>query len=359
MWTISLAAIAVVVALLALLLTQVIRITREYQRVVVFRLGKCLGAKGPGPVLLLPLIDRAVLVDLRERFVEIPHQSCITADNVPLNVDFLVYRQVFDPLASVVAVNDFASASLGIAATTLRAVIGEIPLDDVLSKREQINETLRRKLDETTERWGVRVTTVEIREVVPPGNVQEAMNRQMSAERTRRAAVTEAEGQRQVSITVAEGQQQARVLHAEGERQARVLQAAGERQAKMLQAEGDAQALATVNAVSRTLDGRTLTLQSLDAVKSLGAGPGTTYIIPAELTRLLGALGGLLGGDAVDTGRDAADATPPVTASPGLERVTASTLGGAAPTGFAATEELVPSAEVVAVPTEMNGRGPD
>ena len=290
MWTVSLIALAIVVIIVALLLTQSIRITREYQRLVVFRLGKCLGAKGPGAVLLIPFIDRPVLVDLRERFVEIPHQSCITADNVPLNVDFLVYRQVFDPLASVVAVNDFASASLGIAATTLRAVIGEIPLDDVLSKREQINETLRQKLDETTERWGVKVTTVEIREVVPPGNVQEAMNRQMSAERTRRAAVTEAEGQRQVSVTVAEGNQQARILQAEGERQARVLQA-----------EGDAQALATVNAVSRTLDGRTLTLQSLDAVKSLGAGPGTTYIIPAELTRLLGSHGNMLGGD---------DATP-------------------------------------------------
>ncbi len=301
MWPISLAALVIAGALVVLLLSQVFRITREYQRLVVFRLGKCLGVKGPGLVLLLPFIDRAVLVDLRERFVEIPHQSCITADNVPLSVDFLVYRQVLDPMKSVVAVNDFASAALGIAATTLRAVIGEIPLDDVLAKREQINQTLREKLDETTERWGVKVTTVEIREVVPPGNVQEAMNRQMSAERTRRAAVTEAEGQRQVSVTVAEGNQQARILQAEGERQARVLQAEGERQAKMLQAEGDAQALATVNAVSRTLDGRTLTLQSLDAVKSLGAGPGTTYIIPAELTRLLGALGGLLGTDTTPT----------------------------------------------------------
>jgi regulator of protease activity HflC (stomatin/prohibitin superfamily) len=284
-----------VVVLAALLLTQAVRITRDYQRFVVFRLGTCLGAKGPGLVLLLPFIDRAILVDLRERFVEIPHQSCITADNVPLAVDFLVYRQVFDPLASVIAVNDFASAALGIAATTLRAVIGEIPLDDVLSKREQINETLRQKLDETTQRWGVKVTTVEIREVVPPGNVQDAMNRQMSAERTRRAVVTEAEGQRQASITVAEGQQQARVLQAEGERQARVLQAEGERQAWMLQAEGEAQALTTVNGAARALDGRTMTLQSLAALKAVGAGQGNTFVIPAELTRLLGTIGATLG----------------------------------------------------------------
>lgn len=297
MWAYSAATLAIVAVLLVLLLSQMIRITRDYQRLVVFRLGKSLGVRGPGPVILFPLIDRPVLVDLRERFVEIPHQSCITSDNVPLNVDFLVYRQVFDPLRSVVEVNDFASAALGIAATTLRAVIGQMPLDDVLAKREEINRTLREKLDETTERWGIRVTTVEIREVVPPANVQEAMNRQMSAERTRRAAVTEADGRRQASITVAEGEQQATVLRADGERQARVLQAQGEREARILQAEGDARALATVNDVSRTLDGRTLTLQSLEAVKALGAGPGTTYVIPAELTQLLRGLGGLLGGD--------------------------------------------------------------
>src|SRR6476620_12471769 len=161
MWTISLAALAIVVVLLALLLTQGIRITREYQRLVVFRLGKCLGAKGPGPVLLIPFIDRPVLVDLRELFVEIPHQACITRDNVPIAIDFLVYRQVIDPLASVIAVNNFASASQGIAATTLRSVIGNLSLDDVLANREQMNQVLRQKLDEITERWGVKVTTVE------------------------------------------------------------------------------------------------------------------------------------------------------------------------------------------------------
>lgn len=341
MWTISLVVIVVLAFLAVLFLSQIIRITREYQRVVVFRLGKCLGVKGPGAVLLLPFVDRAVLVDLRERFVEIPHQSCITADNVPLAVDFLVYRQVIDPLASVVAVSDFASAALGIAATTLRAVIGEIPLDDVLSKREQINETLRQKLDETTERWGVKVTTVEIREVVPPGNVQEAMNRQMSAERTRRAAVTEAEGQRRVSITVAEGNQQARILQAEGERQARVLQAEGERQARMLQAEGDAQALATVNDVSRTLDERTLILQSLEAVKTLGSGSGTTYVIPAELTRLLGALGGMLGGDPIAATAQS-DPTPLLVAAP--ERSTGTHSAPDLPTPVATANGAAPRA---------------
>jgi regulator of protease activity HflC (stomatin/prohibitin superfamily) len=273
----------IIIAIVAFLLTQAIRITREYQRLVVYRLGKCLGAKGPGPVLLIPFIDRPVLVDLRELFVEIPHQACITRDNVPIAIDFLVYRQVVDPLASVIAVNNFASAAQGVAATTLRSVIGNLSLDDVLANREQINQVLRQKLDEITERWGVKVTTVEIREVVPPGNVQEAMNRQMSAERTRRAAVTEAEGQRQANITVAEGQKQAQILQAEGEKQGR-----------MLRAQGEAQALTTVFAAARGIDSKTMSLQGIDGLKVLGAGAGSTFVIPMEFTRLLGQFGDFL-----------------------------------------------------------------
>src|SRR5260221_9082547 len=213
--------IVVLVVLLGLvvgLLSQSIRVVREYKRVVVFRLGKCIGEGGRGPVLLIPFVGRPVWVDLRELFVEIPHQSCITKDNVPIQIDFLVYRQVIDAVSSVIAVTTFAGAAQGIAATTLRSVIGDIVLDDVLAKREQINHDLRMKLDEVTERWGVKVTAVEIREVVPAKDVQDAMNRQMSAERTRRAAVTEAEGKRQATITVAEGDKQSQILPAEGER---------------------------------------------------------------------------------------------------------------------------------------------
>jgi regulator of protease activity HflC (stomatin/prohibitin superfamily) len=307
----------IIIAIVAFLLTQAIRITREYQRLVVFRLGKCLGAKGPGPVLLIPFIDRPVLVDLRELFVEIPHQACITRDNVPIAIDFLVYRQVVDPLASVIAVNNFASAAQGVAATTLRSVIGNLSLDDVLANREQINQVLRQKLDEITERWGVKVTTVEIREVVPPGNVQEAMNRQMSAERTRRAAVTEAEGQRQANITVAEGQKQAQILQAEGEKQGR-----------MLRAQGEAQALTTVFAAARGIDSKTMTLQVIDGLKVLGAGAGSTFVIPMEFTRLLGQFGDFLDhslGSKADTlaptepaatpAGDAREALPVITAS--------------------------------------------
>ena len=268
------------VALIAGTLSQSIRVVREYQRVVVFRLGKCIGERGPGPVLLIPFVDRPVWVDLRELFIEVPHQTCITKDNVPLQIDFLVYRQVIDAVASVVAVTNFASASQGIAATTLRAVIGDIVLDDVLARREQINDHLRAKLDEVTERWGVKVTAVEIREVVPPRDVQEAMNRQMSAERTRRAAVTEAEGKRQANITVADGERQAQVLRAEGEKQANILKA-----------EGYAQALQTVFSAAQLVDAKTMTIQVIEGLKALGASPSSTFVIPMEFTRLLGQIG--------------------------------------------------------------------
>ena len=280
---VNLVELVVLLAIAGILLSQALRIVREYQRLVIFRLGKCIGSRGPGPVWMIPFVDRPIVVDQRELFLEVPHQSCITKDNVPIQVDFLIYRQVMDPVASVVAVSNFAGASSGIAATSLRAVIGDIPLDDVLAQRERINTELREKLDEVTERWGVKVTAVEIREIVPPREVQEAMNRQMSAERTRRAAVTEAEGKRQASISVAEGERQASILRAEGEKQGAILKA-----------EGYATALQTVFGAAQNIDSKTMTLQVIDGLKALGASPASTFVIPMEFTRLLGQVGSYL-----------------------------------------------------------------
>lgn len=273
---ISIALFVVILVLVALFLANAIRIVPEYQRLVIFRLGRCIGQKGPGLVLIIPLIDRPVRVDLRELFLEIPHQTCITKDNAPIAIDFLVYWKVVDPALSVVKVQDFAGASQGIATTTLRAVVGDIPLDDVLAKREQINQVLRTKLDEVTERWGVKVTTVEIREIVPPKEVQEAMNKQMAAERNRRAMVTEADGRREAAVKVAEGDKQAAVLKAEGDRQAAILRA-----------EGFSLALQTVFEVASRVDGKTMSLQYLDALKALGASPATKIVFPLEFTSLL------------------------------------------------------------------------
>ena len=148
---------------------------------------------------------------------EVPHQTSITKDNAPISIDFLWYYKVLDPAESVLQVGNFELAAAGIAATTLRAVIGGIPLDDVLSEREHINNMLRTRLDEVTERWGVKVTNVEIREIIPPREVQDAMNRQMSAERIRRAVVTESMGDQEAAINGAEGAKQAAILQAEGE----------------------------------------------------------------------------------------------------------------------------------------------
>jgi len=281
--------------ILLALLGSMIRIVPEYQRLVVFRLGKVIGAKGPGLVLLIPVVDRAVTVDLREQFREIPQQTSITKDNAPIGIDFLIYWRVVDPVQSVVQVRDFVSAAVGIATTTLRAVIGDILLDDVLAKREYINQALRVKLDEVTERWGVKVTAVEIREIQPPRDVLEAMTRQMSAERNRRALVTEADGKREAAVKVAEGEKQAAILKAEGEKEAAILRAQGEREAQILRAEGFALALERIFSVAHTLDANTMTLQYLEALKALGASPATKFVFPMEFTRLVAPLSNLVG----------------------------------------------------------------
>ncbi|MEY2819796.1 MAG: hypothetical protein RL275_3259 [Chloroflexota bacterium] len=270
-----------------IVLANSIRIVPEYQRLVVFRLGRSIGPKGPGIVLLIPVIDRAVKVDLREQVREVPHQTSITKDNAPISIDFLWYYKVLDPAESVLQVGNFESAAAGIAATTLRAVIGGIPLDDVLSEREHINNMLRTRLDEVTERWGVKVTNVEIREIIPPRDVQDAMNRQMSAERIRRAVVTESTGTREAAVNVAEGEKQSNILRAEGQKQSAILAAEGERQAQLLRAQGFAQALETIFGAANKIDQKTMTLQYFETLKGLGASPSTKYIFPMEFTSML------------------------------------------------------------------------
>jgi regulator of protease activity HflC (stomatin/prohibitin superfamily) len=271
-----------------------VKVVREYQRLVVFRLGRSFGPRGPGIVYLFPIIDKAVWVDLREAFLEIPAQTCITKDNAPISIDFLWYHKVLDPAESVLQVGNFEVAAAGIAATTLRAVIGGIPLDDVLSEREHINNMLRARLDEVTERWGVKVTNVEIREIIPPREVQDAMNRQMSAERIRRAVVTESTGTREAAINVAEGEKQSAILKAEGQKQSVILEAEGSQQAQLLRAQGFAQALEAIFNAAKTVDQKTMTLQYFETLKSIGASPSTKYIFPMEFTSLLG---NFLGGD--------------------------------------------------------------
>jgi regulator of protease activity HflC (stomatin/prohibitin superfamily) len=273
--TLSIVIAVLVIVLLALYLS--VRRVQQYERMVVFRLGRTdpTLVRGPGLRFLIPFVDQPTKVDLRVKFIEVPSQTAITKDNAPINVDFLIYWYIVDPLFSLVNVQNFAGALQGIATTTLRAVIGDILLDEVLSKREQINEVLRVKLDEVTERWGGKVTTVEIREIIPPRDVQEAMNRMLSAERNRRAVITESEGTRQANINVAEGEKQAAILRAEGRRQSQILDA-----------EGFNQALKQIFEAARGIDEKTMTLQYLEALKQLGSGPATKFIIPVEFVEL-------------------------------------------------------------------------
>jgi regulator of protease activity HflC (stomatin/prohibitin superfamily) len=267
-----------------------IRIVREYERLIVFRLGRALGARGPGFILLIPFVDTGVRVDLREIYFDVEPQTCITKDNAPLSIDFLVYMKVINAVHSVLEVEEFRGASRGIAVTTLRALVGDMLLDDVLSKRDQLNELLQGKLDEVTNRWGIKVTAVEIREIIPPREIQDAMSRQMSAERHRRATVTEADGQREAAIIEAEGSKQARILNAEGQRQAEILEAEGNRQAEILEAEGYAQRLEKIFEIAQGIDSRTISLEYLDTLKDLGTGESTKFIFPTEFMTLLGPL---------------------------------------------------------------------
>ncbi len=266
-----------------------IKIVQQYELLAVFWLGKFVGLRPPGLQILLWPFHRAQTIDLREDVIDIPRQTNITSDNAPIDIDFLVYLRVMANEAdrSVLEVVDYREAVIGIATTTLRAVIGEMPLDDVLSQRERINEALRVKLDDITERWGIKVTQVEIREIEPPRDIQDAMNRQMSAERIRRAVVTEAEGTREASVTVADGERQASILQAEGGRQAEILTAEGDQQAAVLRAEGFSAALDKIHSVARTIDANTLSLQYFDTLQKLGEGSSTKFIFPMEFTNLL------------------------------------------------------------------------
>ena len=265
-------------------------IVPEYQRLVHFRFGRLVGdgQKGPGFIFpLFPIIDRVVTVDLREDVLDVEPQTCITRDNAPVSVDMLIYLKVVQPVDSVMQVENFITAARGMAITTLRAVVGDIVLDDVLAKRDQINSTMQIKLDEVTDRWGVKVMAVEIKEITPPRDIQEAMSRQMSAERNRRAAVLDADGQREASIKVAEGSRQATILNAEGDRQAAILHAEGQRQAAILEAEGYANALTKIDEVAQGIDQNTMGLQYLEMMRGLASSDASKWIVPTELTQFI------------------------------------------------------------------------
>ncbi|MBM04637.1 MAG: hypothetical protein CL766_07655 [Chloroflexi bacterium] len=267
----------------------IINFLKDYERIARFKWGNFTGMKGPGPTLMIPIMHSGVKVDLRTEVIDIPRQTNITKDNAPIDIDFLIYLRVIEGEAakSVLEVENYRMAVIGLSTTTLRAVVGEMTVDEVLSQREKINTMLRTKLDNETGRWGIKVTNVEIKTIEPAADIQEAMNRQMSAERVRRAVIIEAEGTRQSAITVAEGEKQAAILKAEGHKEAEILTAEGDKQAAVLRAEGYSLSLDKIQNIAKDITSNTMSLQYFDTLKSIGEGQSTKYIFPMEFTNLL------------------------------------------------------------------------
>ena len=273
-----------------------ISVVKQYERAVIFRLGRYTGTRGPGLIILIPFIDRGVKVDMREVVLDEPPQSSITKDNAMVDVDFVVYMQVVDAEAAIINVQNFVRAVRNLSTTTLRAVIGELDVEEVLSKREEINARLKAKMAPEVVRWGVDVKAIEIRGIEPQRDIQEAMTRLLTADRTKRSEITESEGQRQSSINVAEGNKRASILEAEGSRESSILRAEGSRQAQILEAEGFSIGLERIHQAARQVDSNTMGLQYVDMMKHLGEGQSTKWIIPMDLASMAGTLTSSLAG---------------------------------------------------------------
>jgi regulator of protease activity HflC (stomatin/prohibitin superfamily) len=276
----------IVVVIVMLLLARMIKTIAPYQLGIVTLFGSYQRLINPGLNFVHPLAV-VLKVDLRTQVLEVPRQEVITKDNSPTNVDAIIYIKVVDAPKAIFQVQDYHVATVALAQTTLRSIIGDMELDEVLYNRERINTRLRDILDEATDRWGVRVEAVEIKEVDPVGPVKAAMEEQTSAERQRRAAVLRADGEKRSAILVSEGNKRSRILQAEGLRQSKILEAEGTRVATILEAQGEAQRLRILSLGAGTLDAKALTVLSLDTVAAVGNGQATKILFPFEFSRLM------------------------------------------------------------------------
>jgi len=267
------------------------KIVNQYEKMVVLRFGNFLGVKGAGLRLVIPFVDRAIKVDLREHVVNVPPQKYITKDNVVVDMDFVIYFKVMNDDGMVkkalLEIEDYRAATINLSFATLRAVIGATTLAEALSERERIRDELQLRMDEVTQRWGVKVAQVEINEIDPPPGVKAAMEREKSAAAIKTADITESEGARQSQINRAEGEKRAAILGAEGQRESEILEAEGDQQAAILRAEGFSSALDKIYSVAKNVDSNTLSLQYFDTLKTMGTSPSTKFIVPMEFTKLL------------------------------------------------------------------------
>ncbi|MEV6491290.1 SPFH domain-containing protein [Actinoplanes sp. NPDC051633] len=345
-----------VIALFAVItLIRSVRIVPQQRMDVVERLGKYKRTLSPGLNLLVPFVDAVrTKVDMREQVVSFPPQPVITSDNLVVSIDTVLYFKVVDPVRATYEISNFLQAIEQLTVTTLRNVIGSLDLERALTSREEINRHLSSVLDETTGRWGIKVTRVEIKAIEPPPSIRDSMEKQMRAERERRATILNAEGHKQANILTAEGEKQAAVLKADGDRQARILQA-----------EGQAKAIRTVFDAIHTSNPsqKVLAYQYLQALPQIANGTANkVWIVPAELTKALDGLGGALGGlanmvgdkptEAVDSGAvereavAAAEAAAAEAAAVGeqVREAEAQVSGDQGPKGLPAPEPIPPSA---------------
>jgi len=304
----------VVVLFVVGLLFSSIRIIRQSTVGVVERLGKFHKLAEQGINVIIPLIDKfRAVVDLREQVVDFPPQPVITKDNVTMMIDTVIYYQITDAFSYIYEIANPILAIENLTATTLRNIVGELELDQTLTSRDIVNTKLRAILDEATDKWGIKVNRVELKNILPPQDIQTAMEKQMRAEREKREAILRAEGQKTAAILEAEGLKQAAILRAEAVREAAIREAEGHREAKILNAEGEAQAILNVQrAFADSLvmlreaapDQKVISLKSLETLKTMAEGQATKLIIPGDLAGLAGVFAALKesGNDSVKAG---------------------------------------------------------
>jgi len=272
-----------------------LRIIRPWQKGLIERLGKYQRTAGSGLTLIVPFLERIIKVDMREQVVDVPPQQVITKDNVAVEVDAVVYYECTDPVKVTYNVANFYMAATKLAQTNLRNLIGDLALDESLTSREVINTKLRQILDDATDKWGTKVTRVEIQRIEPPRDVTEAMHRQMKAERDRRAMILEAEGRKRSVVLEAEGYRQSSILRAEGEAQAIRTVADGTKYQKLTIAEGEGQAIERVFGAIHNGNPTTdlIAIKYLEALGTIAEGRATKIFLPLETSGVLGSIAGI------------------------------------------------------------------
>ena len=285
----------VVVVFVVIFVSSSIKIIRQYEKGLVETLGRYTGTRDSGANVIIPMFQRVVRVDMRERVIDVPPQSVITKDNVSVVVDAIIYFQVTDPVKVVYNIENFALAALKLAQTNLRNVIGDMELDSTLTSREKINTQLRVVMDEATDKWGVKVTRVEIQKIDPPRDITDAMSKQMKAEREKRANILEAEGLRQAAILKAEGAKQAVILDAEAVKEKQVLEATGEAEAIRQVAEAEKYKIEVVYTAIH--EGRPtndlLAIKYLETLEKVADGQATKIFLPLETAGVTASIGGI------------------------------------------------------------------